>query len=412
MNFTYDKISHKIVYMDKPDINEILTKGVENIYPSKAEFSKLLKSGKKIRLYQGFDPSMPNLHLGNLVGLVKLRQFQLLGHEVIFLIGDFTGMIGDPTDKSASRKQLTRSQVLENAKNWRTQAGKILDFGGKNPARIMFNSKWGDKISFKNLIEITANFTVQQMLERDFFQKRLQEKRPIYLHEFLYPVAQAIDCVEMEVDLEIGGSDQTFNMLCGRTLMKALKGKEKFVLTTKLLVDNQGQKVGKTTGNALFLNQTPQDIFGGVMSFPDEVMLLSFELLTFYSLDKIDRLAKQLKAGEIKPIDLKKLLAYEITTIIYTEKLARQAEDYFTSVFQGGQKPDDCSVCLTDRSTANIVDILSKNDPGLSRSEIKRLICQRACEVNGEKVNDICLDLKEGDIVKLGKHRFLRIKVK
>src|SRR4030042_418313 len=177
-------------------------------------------------------------------------------------------MIGDPTNKSAVRRKLTREEVLKNCQSWKEQASKIIRFDGDSPAKIMFNSNWNDKLTFKDLIEITSNFTVQQMIARDFFQKRLQENKPICLHEFLYPVAQAIDCVEMNVDLEIGGDDQTFNMLIGRTLMKALKGKEKFVLTTKLLVDAQGQKVGKTAGNALFLNASANDMFGGIMSFP------------------------------------------------------------------------------------------------------------------------------------------------
>jgi len=393
-------------------INELLTKGVDKIYPNKEALEKRLRDKQKIRLYQGFDPSMPNLHLGNLVGLMKLKQFQDFGHEVIFLVGDFTGMIGDPSDKSSARKQLTRKQVLENAKNWREQAGKILNFSGKNPAKILFNSKWSDKLSFKDLIEITSNFTVQQMLERDFFQQRLKENKPIYLHEFLYPVAQAIDCVEMNVDLEIGGSDQTFNMLCGRNLMKTLKNKEKFVLTTKLLVDALGQKIGKTTGNALFLNQSPNDMFGTIMAFPDEVMILSFELLTNYSIEQITKLKKDLESKHIQPIDLKKLLAYEITAIVHGQKLAEEAKQYFTSVFQNREKPENCATCFIDNEKVNIIDTITENNPSLYRGEVKRLICQNACEVNGKIICDISLDLKAGDIVKLGKHRFLKIQKK
>ena len=248
--------------MDK--IEEALTRGVAQVLPDKKGLADLMAK-KKIKLYQGFDPSMPSLHLGNFVGLMKLRQFQKLGHEVIFLVGDFTGIIGDPTDKLATRKKLTREQVLENAKSWKMQAGKVLDFEGENPAKMMFNSEWSDKISFRDLLEITSNFTVQQMIERDMFQERLKNNEPIYIHEFLYPVAQAQDSVVMDVDLEIGGSDQVFNMLAGRTLMKAVKGKKKYVLATKLLVDKEGKNVGKTTGNALFLDSTSEDFFAGIM---------------------------------------------------------------------------------------------------------------------------------------------------
>ena len=272
---------------------------------------------RKIKLYQGFDPSAPSLHLGNFVGLMKLRQFQKAGHEVIFLVGDFTGMIGDPTDKLATRKKLTREEVLKNAKAWKKQASKLLDFDGQNPAKIMFNSKWSDKISFKDLIEITSNLTVQQLIERDMFQARLKAKEPIYLHEFLYPVAQGFDSVEMDVDLEVGGNDQLFNMMVGRNLCRAIKNKEKYVLTTKLLVDKEGKKIGKTTGNALFLDSKPQYFYGGIMSFPDEVILLSYELLTDVDLTGLEKRIKQ------NPMLEKKNLAFEIVKLLWGEKLAK-----------------------------------------------------------------------------------------
>ena len=195
----------------KITVDYALNRGVEEILPSKKGLSSLMDK-KKITLYQGFDPSMPSLHLGNLVGLIKLKHFQELGHKVIFLVGDFTGMIGDPTDKSATRKKLTRSEVLKNAEKWKDQASRVLDFEGENPAEIKFNSKWNDKVSFKDLIEITSHFSVQRLLERDMFEKRIKSGKPIRLHEFLYPVAQAVDSLEMDVDLEIGGSDQVFNI--------------------------------------------------------------------------------------------------------------------------------------------------------------------------------------------------------
>jgi len=314
-------------------IEEVLTRGVEKIYPSKKALQEILVS-KKIRIYQGFDPSMPNLHLGHLVGILKLKQFQELGHEVIFLVGDFTGMIGDPTDRLSARKKLTRKQVLENAKSWKEQTGRFLKFSGKNPAKIMFNSRWQDKINFKELIEITSNFTVQRILERNFFQRRIEKKRPIFLHEFLYPVAQAIDCVKMNVDLEVGGSDQTFNMLAGRRLMKILKGKEKFVLTTKLLVDKEGRKAGKTTGGALFLNTPAVEMFGGIMAFPDEVIVSAFELLTTIPLKQVFAYKKELKRKKVNPMDLKKRLAFEIVKLNYGEKMAREAKEEFERVFK------------------------------------------------------------------------------
>jgi tyrosyl-tRNA synthetase len=201
---------------DPKKIEEVLSRGVEKIYPSFKLLEKKLMARKKLRLYCGYDPSSPTLHLGHLITLKKLAQFQELGHEVIMLIGDFTGMIGDPTEKIAARKKLSRKEVLENSKNYKKQASKLLNFKGVNPAKILYNSKWSDRLSFIDLIELASNFTVQQMIVRDMFQERIKTRRPIYLHEFLYPLAQAYDSVAMGVDLQIGGADQTFNMLCSR----------------------------------------------------------------------------------------------------------------------------------------------------------------------------------------------------
>ena len=215
-------------------IKELLEKGVDNIYPNREFLEQKLRSGKKLTIYQGFDPTADTLHIGNSVGLINLKQFQDLGHKIIFLIGDYTAMIGDP-DKKTVRKQLTHEQVIKNCKSYKEQAGKILNFSGKNPVQLKYNGKWLSKLTFKDTLELLANFTVQRMIERDLFEKRIKDGNPLYLHEFMYPVMQAYDCVAMDIDGEIGGSDQTFNMLAGRDLMKKLKNKEKFILTTKLL---------------------------------------------------------------------------------------------------------------------------------------------------------------------------------
>ena len=377
-------------------IDEVLTRGVQQILPDKSGLADLMAK-KKIKLYQGFDPSMPSLHLGNFVGLMKLRQFQKLGHEVIFLVGDFTGMIGDPTDKLATRKKLTREQVLENAKAWKKQASMILDFEGENPAKIMFNSEWSDKITFRDLLEITSNFTVQQMIERDMFHERLKNNEPIYLHEFLYPVAQAQDSVEMDVDLEIGGSDQVFNMLAGRTLMKATMGKEKFVLTTKLLVDKEGKKVGKTTGNALFLDSTPSDFFAGIMSFPDEVIFLSFELLTEVSLENIEEKIKK------NPMEMKKELAREVVKILWGEKGAKEAQAAFEETFQERKPTFDIKVSAGGTLAETILPFTQRQ----SLSNAKELIKQNAVDVNEKAVSDPSLKIKVGDKIKVGSRTFL-----
>jgi tyrosyl-tRNA synthetase len=374
----------------KDKIEEVLTRGVEKIYPSKEALEKVLRSGKRLRLYQGFDPSAPSLHLGNYVGLMKLRQFQKLGHEVIFLVGDFTGMIGDPTDKLAARKQLTREQVLANCENWKKQASKMLDFSGLNPAKWLFNSQWLDKLSFAGLLELACHLTYQQMIKREMFQKRLQKDKDIYLQEFLYPMMQGYDSVAMDVDLEVGGSDQMFNMLIGRDLMKKIKGKEKFVLTTKLLVDKEGKKVGKTTGNALFLNAPAEEFYGGIMSFPDEILILSFELLTNVPLQSI----KSLKNN---PLTMKKRLAWEVTKILYGETAANKSQEEFEKVFQKKEKPTTMPTFQTSGKSYSLVDLLAATHLAASRSEAKRLIQQKAVDFDGE-------------ILQVGKKRFVRIK--
>lgn len=385
---------------------ELLTRGVENIYPSKAALEKTLKSGKKLRLYQGFDPSAPSLHLGNFVGIMKLRQFQRLGHQVIFLVGDFTGMIGDPTDKSAARKMLTREEVRKNAQSWKKQIASLLDFEGTNPVQIKYNSVWSDKISFKDLINITSKFTVQQMMERDMFQKRLSEKKPIYLHEFLYPVAQAIDCVEMDVDLEIGGNDQTFNMLAGRQLMSALKNKEKYVLTTKLLVDSHGQKAGKTTGNALFLDSTPENFYGGIMAFSDDLIEPSFELLTEVDMENVKNLISE------NPLREKKRLAYEVVKLIWGEKAAAAAQNQFENVFQKKTAPLNLPVYELAENKS-VIDILVDSKLVQSKSEARRLIDQKAVEVDNKTVDaQLQPKIVDGSIIRVGKTRFIKIKTK
>ena len=382
--------------MDK--IEEVLTRGVQQVLPDKKGLADLMAK-RKIKLYQGFDPSAPSLHLGNFVGLMKLRQFQKLGHEVIFLVGDFTGMIGDPTDKLAARKKLTREQVLENAKAWREQAGKVLDFEGDNPAKFIFNSEWSDKITFKELIEITSNLTVQQMIERDMFQERLKKNEPIYLHEFLYPIAQGYDCVVMDVDLEIGGNDQMFNMMIGRTLMRSIKNKEKYVLTTKLLVDKDGNKVGKTTGNALFLDSTPENFYAGVMSFPDEVLLLSFELLTELPLDGVEDKIKKDPMGE------KKHLAREVVKFLWGESAANSAQNAFEKTFQEKAPTFDIKVSLEDTLAKTIIPFT----PRQSMTSAKELIRENAVDVNGKAISDPNFELKIGDKIKVGERTFLKV---
>lgn len=400
------------VITDNNKIEEVLTRGVENIFPSKDELEKVLLSGKRIRLYCGFDPSAPSLHIGNAVLINKLAQFQALGHEVIFLIGDFTGMIGDPTDKSAARKKLTREEVTKNSASYKKQASAYIAFSGENPAKVMKNSQWSDKITFKDLIEISSNFTVQQMIQRDMFQERIKAGRPIFLHEFLYPLAQGYDSVAMDVDLEIGGNDQMFNMLCGRDLMKAIKNKEKFVLTMQLLADDQGKKMGKSEGNAVFLDQTPENIYGAVMSWPDGVIAAGFELATKLPMAEVAEVRKKLKDGKTNPRDLKMKLAFEMAKLVHGETKAKKAEENFIKTFQKKETPDEITNYQLPITNYELPDLLVEIKLAVSKSEAKRLIEQGGIKVDNQVIKDIKAEVqvtKNGVLIQRGKRQFIKI---
>lgn len=375
------------------DIEEVLTRGVEEILPSKKGLANLM-SKRKITLYQGFDPTADSLHIGHLAGIMKLRQFQKLGHKVIFLIGDFTAQIGDPTGKISARKKLTKEQVQKNIKGWLKTIKSLIDFKGKNKAIIAYNSKWNEKITFEDLIEIASNFTVQQMIERDMFQERIKMGNPIYLHEFLYPVAQAIDSVKMGVDLEIGGTDQLFNMLAGRQLAKATTGKEKYVMTLKLLSDKEGKKVGKTEGNAIFLNQPPEKIFGAIMSLPDQILKTAFELFTDQDLKTLEKSIKQ------DPMREKKRLAFEITKLIYGERKATNAQKIFEKNFQQKSPIYNLKIKKGKNLLETVSNVLK------SKSEAKRLINSGSVDINEQTVKDYLSPVRSGDRIKIGKKMF------
>jgi len=398
------------IITDAEKIKEILKKGVEKIYPSPEALEKLLKSGKRIRLYCGFDPTSPSLHVGNAIQLRKLAQFQKLGHEVIFLIGDFTGMIGDPSDKTAARKKLNRKEILGNLKNYKKQTSKILDFSGKNPAKVLYNGEWNNKLKFGDLIELASNFTVQQMLIRDMFQERIKHNKPIYLHEFLYPLAQAYDSVAMDVDLEIGGNDQTFNMLCGRDLMKILKNKEKFVLTTKLLADPSGKKMGKTEGNMINLDENPDQMYGKIMSWPDELIIPGFELCTDFSLDELAEISDKIKTGKVNPRDEKAKLAKAVVVIHYDKKTAEKAGKEFNRIFREKKEPLKIRESKFKEPT-NIVTLLFEDGLVSSKGEAKRLIKQGGVEENGIRIDDyqkLIDNRNEDKIIRAGR-KFIKL---
>jgi tyrosyl-tRNA synthetase len=397
------------IITDKKRIAEVLERGVEKIFPDKKTVLAKMLSGERLKLYCGFDPSAPSLHIGNAILLNKLAQFQALGHEVIFLIGDFTGMIGDPTDKSAARQTLTREEVMANAKHYQKQASIYLDFHGDNKAKVMYNSDWHDDLSFKDLIGLASNFTVQQMLAREMFQERLKKEKPIFLHEFLYPLAQAYDSVAMDVDLEIGGNDQMFNMLCGRDLMKALGKKDKAVMTLKILADAGGVKMGKTTGNALFLDTDSANMYGIVMSWPDEVIVPAMELATTMDWEEIKTIAKELKE-DANPRDAKMRLARELTAMCHGVKEAEEAGEHFKTTIQHKTAPADMR-SLPLKNCPTVLDgLISYFGETKSKSDLRRLIEQGGVMVNNKKVADFNDRLSRGDVIKAGKRDWFSIK--
>ena len=310
-----------------------------------------------------------------MAGLRKLRQWQDLGHEVIFLIGDFTGMIGDPSGKDKARKPLTKQQIEKNAKGYQKQASKLLNFAGKNPVKIKYNSQWLSKIPISEFLVLTTQVTYQQIIERDMFQRRKAQNKQIALSELLYPILQGFDSVEMAVDVEIGGSDQLFNMMMGRDLMHKLKRKNKFVITTPLIVDAQGQKIGKTTGNVIAIADPPEKLFGGIMSLPDDVIIQCLETLTDIPMEEVGKIKNEMKKGK-NPMIFKKKLAFEIVKQLNPLKDAQRAQEEFESVIQKKLMP--FQIPTVKSSGATISEILIDSGLSGSMSESKRLVQQGA----------------------------------
>lgn len=389
------------IITDNKKIEKVLTRGVEKIYPNYQALETVLKSGKKLRIYCGIDPT-GKLHIGHSVVLGKLRQFQDLGHEIIVLIGDFTATIGDPTGKSGTRKVLTRKQVLAYAKNYKKQIRKILDFNKSN-VRFLHNEKWTNRLKPIDLLAIASKFTVARLLERDMFQERMEIGADIHVHEFLYPILQAYDAVTMDVDMQIGGNDQTFNMLAGRTLMKKMKNKESFVMTTKLLVDPTGKKMGKTEGNMINLDEKPEEIFGRIMSWPDGLINTAFELCTNVSISKIKKI--------INPREAKAELAKEIISLFYNKRIAEKAEKEFNRIFREKKLPSEIPEVKIKEKNLPILDLLVKTKIIPSKSEAKRLILQKGVKIDGIIQEDWqkIIEIKKGMVIQIGKRKFVKI---
>ena len=392
--------------------DELLIRGVSSVYPSVEFLQNKINKGEKLTIYLGIDPTGPTLHLGHAIPIKKLSEFQKLGHKIILLMGDFTAMIGDPTDKNATRKQLTHKEVMNNLKNYKKQASSLISFTGKNPAQFKFNSKWLANLKFEEVLSLASHMTVSQMLERDMFDKRVKEGKPIFIHEFMYPLMQGYDSVAMNVDGEIGGNDQTFNMLCGRNLMKTIKNKEKFVITMKLIEDNSGKKMGKTEGNMIALSDTPEEMYGKVMSWTDGLIIPGFELCTDIPTSEIEIISNNLKSNKVNPKDLKMRLAHEIIVMFCGEKKAEQAQENWENIFSKKEIPTDIENIFV-KNNILLMDIFVENKIVSSKSDFRRLVDSGSI-TNLDKDEKISShnEIANSGTYRVGKKRFCKIIVK
>lgn len=390
-------------------IHDVLTRGVEQILPSREGLLETIEK-KKIRLYLGIDPTGNQLHLGHGVVLRKLQQFCDLGHHVILLIGNGTVRIGDPTGRDASRPQLTDEQIMENFKTWKQQASKVLDF---SKIEIKKNGDWLDKLSFADIVKLMAQTTVQQLIERDMFQDRIKKKLPIFGHEIIYPLLQGYDSVAMDVDLEVGGTDQTFNMMMGRQLQKSMRGREKFVLTTPIINGLDGRKMSKSFNNFVGLAEEPEQIFGKLMSLSDDQIISYFEVLTDVPTNEIAEMKQDLAAGT-NPMILKKRLAHTITAWLNTEEAANAAEDHFERTVQNKEMPSSIPTLSLGKIPHTALNIVVLAKPDMSKSAARRLIEQGGVVIDGDKHHNPIdeVTIHEGSIIRIGKREYFKLKLK
>jgi len=370
---------------------------------------RLLEAGRPLRLKQGFDPSCPDIHLGHVVGLRKLRQFQELGHQVILIVGDWTAQIGDPSGESVTRPMLSPEEVRANAETYLKQFFKVVD---REKTKVVWQSEWFGKFGLSDVISLTSRFTVAQMLAREDFSKRYTSGRPVALTEFLYPLLQAYDSLEIEADVEFGGTDQKFNCLVGRELQQMKGQPPQQVFLVPLLVGTDGsQKMSKSLGNYIAIDEPPNDMYGKVMSIPDELMMDYFELLTDVPDAELGQFKEGLAAQSVNPMELKKRLAREIVAQFHGQRAAQEAETHFERVVQRGEVPIGIDVILAPLGSeaVDIIELVVNANLAKSRSEAKRLLAQGAIEVDGEKVADNITFLYPGSVIKVGKRRFVKI---
>lgn len=380
---------------------DLLSRAVCEVVPMDVAKAKL-SSGKPMRVYLGIDPTGSKLHIGHAVPLRKLRQFQDAGHTVVFLVGSFTAMIGDPSGRDAMREPLTMEKVKENFETYKDQAAKILDF---SKVEVRYNHEWLEQLNFADVLNLAGTFTVQQMLKRDMFQERMKKDMPIAITEFLYPLMQGYDSVALDVDCEVGGSDQLFNMLAGRTIMQQLKNKEKFVLTTKLIEGLDGRKMSKTYDNCVWLEDSAKDMYGKLMSAKDELITVYLECCTDVPMEEIVTMEKEMKNGA-NPRDFKVRMAKEIVAVYHGKAEAEKAAEGFTAQFTKGEVPEDMQEISVKKGQL-LIDVLVEHKLVASKSEVKRLITQKGIAVDDKIVSSIDTAASAG-VVRIGKRTYVR----
>jgi len=388
---------------------EVIKRGAVEIIPEDDLIAKL-KQGRSLRIKAGFDPTAPDLHLGHTVLIQKMKQFQELGHEVIFLIGDFTGMIGDPSGKSETRKQLTREEVVKNAETYKEQIFKILD---PQKTIIEFNHTWMEKMDAVSMIGLAAKYTVARMLERDDFKQRYQKQQPISIHEFLYPLIQGYDSVALKADVELGGTDQRFNLLMGRELQREYGQAPQVVLTMPLLEGTDGvHKMSKSLGNYIGINEAPEEMFGKIMSISDELMWRYYELLSDKNLTEIQTIRAQVENETVHPMEAKKSLAAELVARFHGDEAARSAQDYFETRYQKKSMPKEIKKQFSAPDAVWICELIADRlGFAKSRGEARRLIAQGAVKVDGKVVTDVNFQFQRRDheIIEVGKNRIAQV---
>jgi len=389
--------------MNKPDIDYVLKRGVAEIIVEE-EMRALLRSGKKLRLKEGFDPSFPDIHLGHMVALRKLRQFQELGHQIVLIVADWTAQIGDPSGMSVTRPMLTMEQVKANAETYMQQFFKVVD---KKKTEIRWQSEWFGKFDLSDVIKLTSKFTVAQFLAREDFSARYKAEKPIAITELLYPLLQAYDSVAIKADVEFGGTDQKFNFLVGRELQSMMGQPPQQCFMVPLLVGTDGsQKMSKSLGNYIGVTESPEQIYGKVMSVPDSLIINYFELLTDVPDAELKEFKKGLDNATTNPMTLKKRLAREIITQLYDPKAAAGAEEHFERTVQRREKPEE--IALGTKSGKSLQDYLVENQLAKSKSEARRLIDQGGVYINDERAKDVNYTVKKDDIIRVGKRRYIQ----